>query len=79
MKNFFVLSTLLLSILFIFFLFPMNITFAQSLSSCTLSASSGTYTQINGSSGAISPTLSGGSQDDGYYNSIPLGFTFFAT
>ncbi|HWP81242.1 MAG TPA: FG-GAP-like repeat-containing protein [Bacteroidota bacterium] len=35
-----------------------------------------TYTQVNGSAGSTVPALSGGDLDDGFYNTIPIGFTF---
>ncbi|MBS4016320.1 MAG: choice-of-anchor J domain-containing protein [Candidatus Latescibacteria bacterium] len=37
-------------------------------------ASSGTFTELTG---ATAPALSGGSNDDGYYNGIPIGFDFW--
>ncbi|MEO0084855.1 MAG: hypothetical protein ABIJ94_03955, partial [candidate division WOR-3 bacterium] len=46
---------------------------AQSLSDYNFIPSSGTFTPLTG---ATIPTLSGGSLDDGYYNNLPIGFTF---
>lgn len=43
------------------------------LTSYVFSATTGTFTAITG---GTTPTLSGGNSDDGYYNNIPLGFSF---
>lgn len=48
----------------------------QTVANYTFSASAGAYTQIQGTGGSVSPALSGGTTDDGWYNSIPIGFTF---
>lgn len=48
----------------------------QTLSDYLFSTQSGSFTQIKGMGGEISPALSGGSTDDGYFNALPLGFTF---
>ncbi|HTL82596.1 MAG TPA: FG-GAP-like repeat-containing protein [Bacteroidia bacterium] len=49
---------------------------AQNVTNYTFSAASGTYTQLQGTAGSTSPGLSGGSLDDGWFNSIPIGFPF---
>jgi len=46
---------------------------AQSITNYTFVPSSGTFTPLVG---ANIPALSGGSLDDGYYNDLPIGFTF---
>lgn len=45
----------------------------QTVSQYIFSASSGTYSGLNNT---YTITRSGGSNDDGYYNNIPIGFTF---
>ncbi|MCC3157679.1 T9SS type A sorting domain-containing protein [Hymenobacter sp. 15J16-1T3B] len=47
---------------------------AQLVNTYTMVASTGTFTPLPAS--ATSPALSGGDQNDGFYNNIPLGFTF---
>jgi hypothetical protein len=54
-------------------LLTTSFSLAQSVTDYTFTASSGTYTPL---SGATTATLSGGGLDDGYYNAIPIGFTF---
>ena len=46
---------------------------AQSVTNYTFSASSGTYTALVG---GISPALTSGTVDEGWYNGIPIGFTY---
>jgi hypothetical protein len=46
---------------------------AQSITNYSFAASAGTFVPISG--GNVS-TLSGGSNDEGYYNSLPIGFNF---
>jgi hypothetical protein len=46
---------------------------AQNITDYTFIASSGTFTPLTG---ATVPTLTGGSNDDGYYDNLPIGFTF---
>ena len=46
---------------------------AQSITNYTFAASSGTFTAL---SGGTAPALTSGSTDEGWYNAIPLGFTF---
>ena len=50
---------------------------SQNVTNYTFSATTGTFTQIQGTGGSVSPGLSGGNTDDGYFNSIPIGFTFY--
>ena len=57
----------------IFFLLTSLITYSQSISNYGFSPSTGTFTAL---SGATNPALSGGNVDDGFFNNIPLGFTF---
>ncbi|MEI6594693.1 MAG: T9SS type A sorting domain-containing protein, partial [Bacteroidota bacterium] len=47
---------------------------AQSILNYSFTATSGTYTALSGST---APTFSGGSTNDGWYNSIPIGFEFW--
>lgn len=47
---------------------------SQNITNYSFSAYSGTFTPL---SGATSPTLSGGTTDDGYWNAIPIGFDFW--
>lgn len=54
-------------------LFISSITSAQVITDYVFTASSGTYIPLID---ATNPTLSGGTLDDGYYNAIPIGFTF---
>ncbi|MCS7258225.1 MAG: T9SS type A sorting domain-containing protein [candidate division WOR-3 bacterium] len=46
---------------------------AQAITDYSFVPSMGTFTPLTG---ATVPPLSGGSLDDGYYNNIPIGFTF---
>jgi hypothetical protein len=46
---------------------------AQNITDYSLTATSGTFTPLTG---ATTPVLSGGSADDGWYNAIPIGFSF---
>jgi hypothetical protein len=46
---------------------------AQSITDYALSPSSGSFTPLTG---ATFPARSGGTLDDGYYNALPIGFTF---
>ncbi|MBI3510602.1 MAG: VCBS repeat-containing protein [Bacteroidetes bacterium] len=63
--------------IFIFFLvYACADVCAQNVTNYTFSAVAGTYTQITGSPGVTSPNLTWGSLDDGYINSIPIGFQF---
>jgi hypothetical protein len=48
----------------------------QNVSNYTFTALAGSYTQVQGLPGAVSPALSGGNSDDGYFNSKPIGFSF---
>lgn len=58
-----------------FLLFSFAITSqSQNISNYTFAATSGTYQAL---SGATSPALSGGATNDGWYNSIPIGFDFW--
>lgn len=50
-----------------------NLINAQSVTNYTFSATGGTYTALTGGS---TMSLSGGTVDDGWFNSIPIGFTF---
>lgn len=50
-----------------------NSILSQSVGNYAFSASSGTFTAL---SGATNPALTSGDVDDGYFNAIPLGFTF---
>ncbi len=56
------------------FLSGMVSTQAQNISNYNFTASSGTFTALSGST---APTFSGGSTNDGWYNSIPIGFEFW--
>jgi subtilisin-like proprotein convertase family protein len=47
---------------------------AQNITNYTFSATSGTFTAL---SGGNTMALSGGTLDDGYFNAIPIGFTFY--
>jgi len=47
--------------------------FAQSITNYAFTATSGTYTPLTG---GTSMALSGGNVDEGYFNNIPIGFTF---
>jgi len=49
---------------------------SQNVTNYTFSAVSGVFTPIQGSPGSVSPALTAGSWDDGYFNNIPIGFTF---
>ncbi len=49
---------------------------SQNITNYVFSAVSGTFTQIQGTGGSVSPALSGGTLDDGYFNSIAIGFPF---
>lgn len=60
----------LLSALVIFY---SSFFYSQSVVNYTFSAISGTYTNITGTA----LTLSGGTLDEGWYNNIPIGFTFW--
>jgi subtilisin-like proprotein convertase family protein len=60
----------LLSALVIFY---SSFLYSQSVTNYSFSAISGTYTNITGTA----LTLSGGSLDEGWYNNIPIGFTFW--
>ncbi len=70
MKNTYLKYTL------IFFLLCSIIYLAksQSISNYSFTATSGTFTALSGSN---APTFSGGSTNDGWYNSIPIGFEFW--
>jgi subtilisin-like proprotein convertase family protein len=68
-KKSILLTTLLLILMLVF----TNLGKAQSITNYTFAASSGTFTALTG---AISPTLVG-SYDDGYFNTLPIGFTFY--
>lgn len=46
---------------------------SQSITNYAFSASAGTFTPLSGANVA---TLSGGSNDEGYYNTLPVGFNF---
>ncbi|MDD3399063.1 MAG: choice-of-anchor J domain-containing protein, partial [Candidatus Methanomethylophilaceae archaeon] len=45
------------------------------VSNYSFSVSTGTFTEITTAGGATQPALTGGSNDDGYFNSIPIGFS----
>ncbi len=60
----------------IFLLFLCGRAAAQNVSNYTFSAFNGTFTQIQGVPGSVSPALSGGGLDDGWFNSKPIGFPF---
>ena len=47
---------------------------AQNVANYQFTASGGTYTSLTGST---SPNFTGGNSDDGWFNSIPIGFTFY--
>lgn len=51
----------------------LSVVNAQSVTNYTFSASAGTYVPL---AGGTTPTLSGGDADDGWYNNLPIGFTF---
>ncbi|HZW40234.1 MAG TPA: T9SS type A sorting domain-containing protein [Ignavibacteriaceae bacterium] len=65
-------SKIFLQILFFTLLMVINGS-AQSIINYNFTPSVGTYTPITGDTLA----LSGGSADDGWYNNIPIGFTFY--
>lgn len=65
------------SVLLSIFILGLSTTIhAQAVTNYQFSASSGTFTEIRGTGGAVSPLSENGSLDDGYYNNIPIGFTF---
>lgn len=57
----------------LFFLLCAQNVFGQSITNYTFSATSGSYTALTG---ATTATRSVGTNDEGAYNSIPIGFTF---
>jgi hypothetical protein len=71
-------SRFILSLAGIFFFLVLFCGKASALNvvNYTFSATAGTFSQVQGIPGAVSPALSGGNIDDGYYNSKPIGFTF---
>ena len=71
LNNFFKFFTVVF--LLAMFLFPQN-NFAQSITNYTFAATSGTFTPLVG---GTTMALSGGTVDDGWYNSIPIGFTYY--
>jgi hypothetical protein len=48
--------------------------YAQNITNYAYTSSSGTFTAL---AGATNPSMSSGTTDDGYFNSIPIGFDFF--
>ncbi|HEU4717033.1 MAG TPA: FG-GAP-like repeat-containing protein [Bacteroidia bacterium] len=48
----------------------------QTVANYTFTPYTGIYTQLQGTAGSVSPSLSGGSLDDGWFNSVPIGFSF---
>lgn len=69
--RFFLTAGLLLS--FFLLIYPFNSAYAQTITSYTFTASIGTFTPTSGGNTA---TLEDG-LDDGFFNSLPLGFTFY--
>lgn len=66
-----------LSVLFAIFLALSSVeAFSQTAANYIFSTSTGTLSVIQSTPGAVSPALSGGNLDDGWYNSIPIGFNF---
>ncbi|HTF04440.1 MAG TPA: FG-GAP-like repeat-containing protein, partial [Bacteroidia bacterium] len=49
---------------------------AQNVTNYSFSATTGAFTVIQGTAGATSPALSGGGWDDGWFNTVPIGFPF---
>ncbi|OFY87112.1 MAG: hypothetical protein A3F72_16530 [Bacteroidetes bacterium RIFCSPLOWO2_12_FULL_35_15] len=59
--------------LFLIFTVVFSNVKSQSITNYSFLASAGTFTPL---SGADTATLSGGSNDEGYYNALPVGFDF---
>ncbi len=63
------------NLLTIFLLVCINLQLtAQTVTNYTFAASSGTFTALTS---PTNPSLSGGTVDDGYFNTIPIGFDFW--
>jgi hypothetical protein len=46
----------------------------QNITNYSFTPSSGTFTQLTG---GTTMSLSGGSTDEGWFNNVPIGFTFY--
>ena len=66
-------NTFFLKMILFILLCQNSLVYSQTITDYTFSASSGTFTAL---SGGTSPTLTAGNTDDGYFNALPIGFTF---